>query len=366
MFDRCKTKVVVAILVICLGSVIFTGCEKEEFSKGIPNLNDNMTYELMPYLRMELEDADGQFQTKGFVTKNSSSSFEGSNYRCLTIKETNDGNDVIMLHSNNGRNINWIQVYDNKKQFSIMGIRVGTEISEALVILEENKYIFDSIYDSTEEDKNCQSVFFKKNGVYQICCKIYSLQEPNPYGSLDETDIYMDGVIGCISISCITEDEFTELGDEIGDIAGGGGSYVVENIEEDCAEISTFIEDTSINVSDIHEYGTYIFGDNIMSVDLLPGYGYYSYVSRIVINDECPYKLFGIYYGMDKENALLYLAGLGGKIQRQEDSFVSYDVNNNISLNIEFTNDVISSLECVDNYPEVHDYSGEYIKSRKE
>lgn len=353
MFSKCKN----LLLITIIGILILTGCSNDRTSQ---------TYDLMPYLKMKIEDANAQLKkVKGVSVADIHISSEGGTYSSFGVSESDA--EVLHITSSNGSNGNYIDyIYlDDSKKFSLMGMTAGMTAGEAIEILENNKYIFDSIFDETDENDNyIQTVFFKKNGVYQISLT-YNTDEPNPYGSLDETDVYENGVVKKISISRITEDYFDELGHDVGDVAGGG-EYTVEYINENCAEISTFIEDTSIQLPDIHENGMYVFGENILAVDLLPGNGYYSYVARIVINDECPYKLFDLYYGMDKESALSYLSNLGGKIRSQEDDFISYDIDDSISLNIKFTDDVVTFLECVDNYPEVHDYSGEYIKDWEE
>lgn len=345
-------KVILTVFIVCVVSI---GCGKGNSTEKTMDLSQSPHNELIHYLGMEMEETNNQLEEKGFSCTSASSSFEGSDYRSIYIIDSNTGEFLALLDSQKGEYVEHIDIYDNAKTLSIMGISVGMPANEAIEILREDKYIFNAIHDSSDEEKgDYQTVFYRKNGVYQIGFEIYAGEEMNPYGSVGETDIHMDGVVGSISSAHLNKDKFMELVNIVGE-RSGGHSWLVENINTECVGLTSFIVNDSFNVSGISDYGTYIFGENVITVDLQPGKGNWPYVTRISISDICPYKLCGIYYNMNKESAMAHMSELGITARDEADNCVIYDIDAYTTLEIHFANDYVCFIECIDDYPENHE-----------
>lgn len=350
--------------------VLSAGDEQSVFSKNLNNESENKEIitegsirnsqnDLMTYLGMEMETANEQLTITGFYSHINSSVFEGSDYRSIDVYESGGGERLGIMQSQQGQYVDQVTVYYSdvsEQPFSIMGIHTGMTADEALDILRENNYTFRSIYDSTNEEKgDYQTVYYDRNGVYRISFDIYGGGETNPYGSLDESDIHVDGTVGRIDCQCVITDRFTELVNKVGDWSGHGGTIIAESINDECAELTMFIENDSFNVSGVDTYGTYVFGDNVITVDLQPGAGDWEYVTRVSISDVCPYMLCGIYYGMDRESALAHMSELGITARSEEDDSVVYDIDSYTTLEVHFADNRVCFIECIDDYPEPHE-----------
>ena len=356
IFSKSYTTLSITFLTVFIGMVL-VGCSNGDSSERALSTSKSSRNELMPYLGMAMEDANNQLEDNDFASSFNSSVYETNDYRIIYLNTSNNNSDYMaIMDSQEGKYIDHIAIYDNDESLSIMGIHVGMTANEALEILRENKYSFYAIYDSSSEEKgDYQQVFYKRNGVYQIGLEIYGGGETNPYGSLDESDIHTDGTVGYVSTTCIITDRFSELVNRVGDRIGGAGDYIAESINDECAELTMFVENDSFNVRGIHVYGTYVFGENVITVDLQPGAGDCPYITRVSISDICPYKLCGIYYNMDKESALSHMSDLGITARNGEGDSVVYDIDSYTTLEVHFDNNYVCFIECIDDYPEKHE-----------
>lgn len=348
-FSKPYIKFLTAIIFILINGMILVGCGNDNSFKNAFGSGASSRNELFSYLGMDIEEANSQLREKGFSA--SLHDYDTlSDYRSITI-----GNYLVLMDSQRGKYIDRITIYEDAGAFSVMGIHVGLSANEALEILRNNEYTFTTIYDSSDEEHgDYQGVFYIKNGVYQICLVIYGGGETNPYGSLDESDIHMDGTVGEIDISCVVTDSYYECANEVGDRSGSGW-YLIESINDNCIEMTQFTENDSFNVPGVNEYGTYVFGKDVITVELRAGNGNCPYVTRIAIGDICPYKLYGIYYGMDKESALTHISELGIAVGNGEENRVLCNVDSYTTLEIHFTDDYVCFIECIDEYPENHE-----------
>ena len=352
-------KLILVTLGIFLGGMILVGCGTENSLSASLDSKQKSKNELVDYLGMELEEANYLLGIQGFSTSISESSFEESEYRSIDIINGNNVTSferLAYMSSQEGKYVDYINIYDGTESLSVLGIHVGMNVNQAIEILDANGYKFSDIYDcSNEKIGDYQEVFYKKNGVYQIGFAIYGGGEINPYGSLDESDIHTEGVVGSINSSCLLPVNFRELVNEVGDRRNGGGSFLVESINDKCAELTKFIKNNSFYVQGVEEYGTYDFGEQVISVDLQPGAGDYPYPTRICIQDICPYKLCGIYYNMDRESALTQMSELGIAIRTEEENRIVYDVDSYTTLEIRLVDGYVNFIECIDDYPEKHE-----------
>ena len=321
----------------------------------IEDSRNNSQDDLMVYLGAEIEAANEQIALEGYSSI--TNSFEDSNYRNIHIYRGEEDNHLAIMHSQQGKYIDQISINNDSGQFfSIMGIHTGMTAREALEILKESNYVFRTIQDSTDEEKgDYQTVSYIKNGVYQISFDIYGGGAINPYGSLDESDIHADGTVEYIDCQCIIVDKFEELANDVGDWSGHGGTTIVESINDECTKLTAFIENNSFNVPGVDTYGTYVFGDDVITIDLQPGAGDWEYITRVSIGDVCPYKLYGIYYGMEKEMVLAHMDELETTVQKEEKDKIVYDIDSYTTLEIHFNDGQVCFIECIDDYPEEHE-----------
>lgn len=350
------------MMVLALSLLIGCGANvsKEETisnSKEIilETLNYNIQNDLMIYLGMNMEDVYEKLEVAGFSPCMYSSALDDDIY--IDIRENGGGKCLGQIDSYEGQYADHVSIITGYGQsFSILAIHEGMTANEAMEILRESKYVFSGISDEfDEENGDYQTVYYDRNGVYRIGLDIYGGGEVNPYGSLDESDVHVDGTVGRIACSCVLTDRFTELVNEVGDWSGHSGTIIAESINDECAELTMFIENDSFNVSGVDTYGTYVFGDNVITVDLQPGAGDWEYVTRVSISDVCPYMLCGIYYGMDKESALAHMSELGITARSEEDDSVVYDIDSYTTLEVHFVDDRVCFIECIDDYSASHE-----------
>ena len=346
------------ILVIFIGGMMLVGCGTGSSLSNSMGISRKSNNELMDYLGVELEKVNSLLEEQGFLTSINESLFEESEYRSIDIINGNNVNNyerLAMMSSQEGKYVDYITIYDVAESLSILGIHAGMNVNQAIEILDENGYKFSDIYDcSNEKIGDYQEVFYKKNGVYQIVFDIYGGGGINPYGSLDESDIHTEGMIGRISSSCLLPVHFRELVNEVGD-RDEIGVYLVDSINDECVGLTRFTENNFFNVQGVDTYGTYIFGENVIMVELQPGGGDLPYPTRICINDVCPYKLCGIYYNMDRESALAQMSELGITTRIEEEDKIVYDVDSYTTLEIRFVDGYVNFIECIDEYPENHE-----------
>lgn len=339
------SKICTIILSVLIGCTVLVGCGNNSETSITKKSSSS---DLAPYLGMEINDARSKLGLSGLSTSGDTDGHD------LLINNDSSGNFSAIMSAQGGEYINSIQIYNNKNSLSIMGIYVGMPSNEALDILSKNKFTFSEIYDGSDTEKgDYQYAFYKLNGVYQIGFSIYG-GKANPYGSLSESDVWTDGTVGEVSILYTVANGYGELANYVGD-RSGYGTTLVDSINDECAELTKFVENESFDVEGVHEYGTYVFGDEVMSIDLQPGKGAYPYATRIAIMGVCPYELCGIHYNMDKESALTHMADLGITEYFEDGNSITFEIDSYTTLELQFTNDCVSFIECVDDYPEEHE-----------
>lgn len=332
--------------IICVTGI--TGCNDAEKSA-----TGTKRKELVSYFGMKVEDTIDQFNKNGFRTEVSKDTSLEKEYTNIYVKKNGDITAVKLEGSEDNR-VDRIDIYENTGNFSIFGIYAGLSGQETVDILKENGYVFDGISDSTtKNEETCQTIYYVKNGASKFIFEIWG-GDIKPYGSLDEADIYMDGEIKNVSMWISSSVRYMELNDLIGDTEDDA-EWLIEVINDECAPLSSFVEKKSAEAPEIDSYGTYTFGEDALIIELRKGIGYRAYIDKVSIKDLCPYKIFGIYYGMDKESALQQLSDLGIEISAEEENRIVCNVDSYTTLEFGFLNDHVNFIDCIDDYPEKHE-----------
>lgn len=268
---------------------------------------------------------------------------------------------ILQIDSSEGI-ISEIGIFDSNcfddYPFSFYSILPGMPVKTVIDILHENSYVFVSINDSDYD--NSQKAVYTLGGRYFFEFTIDSDEPDKPYGSIDETDIKLDGTVCDININGKIPKQFDELADYVGEFCGGHGHQLIEEV---CKEsyfkiLQSYNYDYSEN-----GYETYILGATdfqTMRIDVAPGAGDWPYVTYIEISAPCPYSLYGLYLGMNKDEALLLLKDVGFAVNYEDEylsdsgnvgSCIVYEVDSYTVLYVYFNGNIVCSISCSDLYP---------------
>lgn len=338
--------------------LILAGCSSVNTTNVSTSTAPNSKYELMSYLGNEFADAENSLlSSKLSISVEHPSQDDISNLHSINFFDGN-GNYLGALSSQDGIYIGSLFMNEKAEDLTIMGIHPGMKASEAITILKDEEMKFSSIYDMDVEEPEgfYQSVSYNRNGVYSLRLNIFSNEEGNLYGSIDESDIHMDGIVKSIEASCKTPDNYREIGEGVGDPSDYAETLILE-IHEECAEVTDFIPDDTVDIAGENIYGTYTFGDNIIEAYLRPGRGAYPYLSKVCIEDICPYMIYGTYWGMEKDSVMAHLSGLGAMLNEENDDRLIYDIDSGKTLEVWFSENRVNYIGCIENPEQAYEYS---------